>query len=1291
MDRERRHQTATTVDSIGDVPAGVDLRSFLPRLALSWQDDTDAPWRAIEASLVFADISGFTALSERLATRGPIGAEELTEVLGSCFAGLLAIAYAEGGSLLKFGGDALLLLFDGDGHEVRAGRAALGMRHAIRTLGRLTTTVGSVRLRMSQGVHSGTVHLFRGGGSHVEMILSGPAATEVVRMEGTADAGEIVVSPATATALEAAMPGVVGQAKGPGLLLRNRKVDVRAGDFPTAPATARAVAAAAAGVPVALRRHLAAGGGESEHRHVAIAFLHFDGTDDLLAQRGPAHLAGALDQLVTLVQEVVETEDVTFLGTDVDADGGKIILVAGAPTAYEDADGRLLRAVRKIMDSPRALAIRIGVNRGHVFSGSIGPDYRQTYTVMGDAVNLAARLMAKASPGQIVVHPDVLERSRSAFETEPLAPFLVKGKSQPIPAFTLGEVTGTSDVRRSSSVPLVGRDVALDTLLRAVADGGCVVRLDGDVGLGKSRLIAELRNRCDDDTVVRVITCEQYERSTPYFAVRIALWTALSLGPASTVDDLRDVIDHLGVDDAEIDELRRWLPLLGDAAGIAVADTEATRGLEPRFRLQRTVAVAAHALVAASPVGSVLAFDDVQWIDSASRDVVAALAGRIAARGQTLVTAGNGQGTREEAADGAEVVITLSPLDRAEGAAMAHAVAAPTLLPPHKLEAILDRAGGNPLFIEELVTMAQRSAVDDLPDSLEAVIGARVDQLDPGDRRLLRVASVLGDSFPFALFAQVAPEVEGTSANEVATRVGGALVVTGDGRLQFRHRLFRDAAYQALPFRVRRDIHGRAAQVLERMSQRNREQFAAVLSLHALHAEQFEKAWEFGLVAKDDAVLKFAIPEAVVLAERMLTAARRLPDLDAYEHARALVSLSSVLLFTGRFAEARSRLLAARKIMPADRRIDSARICARLAEVDERLGNVTSAFRWLARGIRMLDESDAEQATELAEQIASAASLRLVEGRLADATKLADRAIALAGQHDVGVALAHALAVKAQISTALGGVVDPGAIDQAIELYRAADRRENVAILELQRGAAAYFDGRWDDAVAAYERSRNDFAAIGDLVDAALGNGNIAEVFVDQGRLDEAAELLEETVRLFRAASVPVGVALATRFLARVHLRGGEVSEAIEKFEEARSTLDRFGMMPKVAEIDVWLAECQLRLFDIAAARASLTRAASFERSTGSSELTSMRHRLAACAALAEGDLVGAWTEADAALHIARERSAPYDVALALETMEALTRHGGRSLEESARRERDQLIERLGIRQRPALPVPAPT
>ena len=315
----------------GADPAYRTLLPYVPRLTVDWADTRpDQPARTIDGSLLFVDISGFTKMSERLARHGKVGAEEVTDAIGTCFEALLEVAYRAGGGLLKFGGDALLLLFTGPEHAERAAGSALGMQTRLADVGRLDTSAGRVVLRMSAGVHTGSFACFLVGESHRELLLAGSAVTTLTDMEGGANAGQVVVSEATAAALPA---NVVGERQGAGFRLRRVRRPITPDRDRTVAPTIRDVDLTRY-VPTAIRAHLLSGGEDPEHRQATVAFLHFDGTDELLDREGPGYVAEALHELVADAQAAADDHAVTFLGTDIDHDGGKVILVAGVPARW---------------------------------------------------------------------------------------------------------------------------------------------------------------------------------------------------------------------------------------------------------------------------------------------------------------------------------------------------------------------------------------------------------------------------------------------------------------------------------------------------------------------------------------------------------------------------------------------------------------------------------------------------------------------------------------------------------------------------------------------------------------------------------------------------------------------------------------------------------------------------------------------------------------------------------------------------------------------------------------------
>jgi class 3 adenylate cyclase len=265
------------------------LKPYVPRLVLDWlRHEPDAAHRQVEGSLAFVDISGFTRLTERLARKGKVGAEEMSDTLDSCFTDLLSVAYDYGAGLVKWGGDAVLLLFTGEEHAPRACRAAAEMQREIRRIGRLRASGTPVTLRMSVGIHSGAFDFFLVGDLHRELIVTGPAATETVLMESIADAGQVALSPATASLLD---PSVLGSPKEPAVLLR-RPPDVAIDR--AAPVERVDDLDLGVFLPPPIREHLLSERGDSEHRAIAVAFVELQGADELLGREGAASLADAL-------------------------------------------------------------------------------------------------------------------------------------------------------------------------------------------------------------------------------------------------------------------------------------------------------------------------------------------------------------------------------------------------------------------------------------------------------------------------------------------------------------------------------------------------------------------------------------------------------------------------------------------------------------------------------------------------------------------------------------------------------------------------------------------------------------------------------------------------------------------------------------------------------------------------------------------------------------------------------------------------------------------------------------
>lgn len=1241
---------------------------YLPRLSVEWLVGTpERTHRAIEGSFAFVDVSGFTALSERLARLGKRGAEELTQAIGQSFTPLLAVAYGHGGSLIKFGGDALLLFFRGEEHARRAATAAAGMRRTLRTVGRIETPGGRATLRMSAGVHSGEFHFFLVGERHRELLVTGPATTRAVAMEAAASAGQIVVSPETAAELPRR---ALGQAKGPGVLLARA---------PLAPEEDATVAPAVTGdllpaIPTAIRDHVLSGLDEAEHRRVVVAFLHYEGVDRLIEERGPEDVAERLHRLASSAQEAAERHRVAFLGSDVDADGGKIILVAGAPRATPRDEEGMLLAVREVVEGDPPLPIRVGVNRGHVFAGDIGPHYRRTYTVMGDAVNLAARLMAAAAPGEVLASPEVLERSSTPFEAEELEAFHVKGKAKAVRALRLGPpLAGRREA--AAETPLIGREEEMAAFERALGDArsgeGRVVEIVGDAGIGKSRLLAEVRSRAGDLGILSA-ACETYERSTPYFPFRALLREALGVhqeaAGAEAGARLRSVVEE------DAPDLLPWLPLLASVLDAEAPPTPETRDLDERFRRERLGRVVARLLATRGPL--LASFEDVQWIDEASGDLLERLVAVAGDHPWLLCVTRQTEETGFVAPSLPHVeTLRPAPLSTDDAAALVGAATGDTPLAPHEIALLARRSAGNPLLLRELVSAARATGgVEELPDSVEVLVAERVDRLPAAERAVLRRAAVLGPGFTLDLLEGLLPE--DLRAAPRMEGLGEFLEEESPGAFRFRHKLIRDAVYEGLRYSLRRELHGQAGDAIERSSP-DPEEHAALLSVHFLESGRLEKAWLYARVAGDRARELYANVEAEACYSRALRAAGRLGVVER-EQARVAEALGDVRTRMGRYRHAAEAFGRARKLIAGDR-VAEAGLLLKMSWLPERSGRYTQALRWLGRGLRRLEGVPGKAAArQRAQLLVWYAAVLLAQGRHRDALRWCERAIREAEAGGERDALAHARFLLDWAHVEAGRPEEATHSPAALRIYEElGDLGQQSAVLN-NMGVMAYFDGLWEEAVDLYRRGREVCLKTGDEVNAAFGTMNVGEILSDQGRLEEAEGHFREALAVYRASDYRSGVGYALGNLGRVAARSGRHAEALELLAEARGIFAEIGEDLMVLEMDARAAECLLLRGDGEArdrAEEALDRA---RRAGEVAPQTPMLLRVLGYAAMRAGDLDEAEMHLAESLETARRRGAEHEAAFTLQARAALAAMRGEPADAEIAEAR-ALMERLGI------------
>jgi class 3 adenylate cyclase/tetratricopeptide (TPR) repeat protein len=1226
-----------------------DFVPFLPRLTMQWlRSHPDRRWLELEGSLAFVDISGFTALSERLSSLGKAGAEVLTDVIDSTFVPLLEAAYDCGGGLLKFGGDALLMLFSDSGHAARAARAVFEMRELLRQIGHVDTPAGAATLNMHVAVHTGRFDVFLVGRTHRDLLVTGPGATTTVDLESHSEAGEILISPAVAEVLD---PSCVGAARGPGFLLEAMPA-VPGALEPLPDPTGIALEQA---LPAALRDQLVEVGPlEGEHRRCAVAFIRYQALDGLIEREGPEAAAETLDELVSLVQRATDDHGVTFLQSDIDRDGGKIILVAGAPQTHGDNEERLLRTVRAIVDADPPLPLHVGVSRGRIFAGQVGFRHRRTYTVMGDTVSLAARLMGRARAGEIIVAAEAFERGHDRFEAVELEPFEVKGISAPVHAFALGRLRDTHAAAEEARVPFVGRERERALLAASAAsarDGsGMLVELVGEAGIGKSRLADDLRDRCRD-MVTLSVRCEQYESTTPYYAIRPLLQALLGVqlngGGAHNREVLRERL-------AAVDEgLVPWAPLLAAPLDVEVESTPEVDDLDPTFLRARLHAVVSALLERLLDSPTLLLFEDVHWMDDASSELMRHLGKRLATRPWLACTTRRPVPGGFTAAGGA-LTLELEPLTAKDARALVEAAVGGRTLSVEEATALAERGAGNPLFLQELA--AADLDGEELPETVEALLAARIDGLAPGERALLRWASVFGSSFSGPLLAEVLAD-EQTSFD---VRLGEFVERDPDvpDGFRFRHALVRDVAYEGLSYKRRRDLHGRVAEAIERRHAANPGEAAELLSLHFLRAGRWPQAWEHSLQAGRRAQEKWANVEAAEFYRRAIESARHLAGLDPGEIAAVWEALGDCLRLAGKLDGAAHAFSEARKLTAQDSP-SLIELMHKEGKIREDTGRYAEAIRWYARGLRAAERvADEAVRTHLRLELNMGyAQARFRQGALEDCIARCRKVIDESLATDDLPQLGRAYLMIYGAYTALGSPDRAAFRGLALPIFEElGDLRRQATTLN-NLGIEAYYEGDWDKALDVYRRARELFERVGDVTSVAMATNNIGEIVSDQGRFDEAEELFASVRRAADAAGHRLFSAIAVLNLGRAAARSGRFDDADAQLAEAAEAFAEMHAEFYVLETEVRKAETDVLRGDRPESALSQLEAVLERAGTGAdmapARALALRLKGSALIQLGRsGEAVSAFGES---IDVAEQAGVVYERALALDGLAAAT------------------------------------
>lgn len=913
------------------------LAAYIPRDRVE-QLLHDAPLAADGVAMI-ADISGFTPLTEAL-THGlssDQGAEELTRALSAVFTPLIAEVHRYGGSVIKFGGDALIVWFGRHkrGRKTavlrRALTAAARMQQAIAVHGQVPTPIGAVTLRMKIGLAYGPVRRFNLGLPHIgyEDVLAGATLDRMAANEHHAEPGDVMVDAATLALLP---PNSVP--------VRVWREDVAAvAPLPRAarpfpwPAlqwdAAQQEALAdrlAAYVPRPIVDTLRTGRDEvAELKPVVSLFVQFHGLD---YDADPA-IGERLQTYFRTAQQVVARYD-GRLNRLITGDKGSLLhIIFGAPRSVEEQEARAVRCALDLQAECGGLPFismqRIGMAAARVFAGPVGAPHRHDYTTMGDAINLSARLMQNAAVDQVLLETAVRTHLDEAIELADLGTITVKGKAAPIAVFAAQGVRQSRRARRRAA-QVVGREretAVLHTHIDRLQQGqGGALLIVGEVGMGKTLLLDSVRTQVEDAWWPRA--------DGGMWAGGVGLAYGETVSGALFIDLLRDLLNlPPGVTPAQTsarleifcetlfgpERVAAVYPYLARFMGLPLPERYAQRlaglaGENVRWQLFTLMPALIRRLTAQYPL--VLAVDDLQWADPTSRQLLETLLPLTAERPLLLLLASRPTAT-PIFPDADLPQLTLDAFSETAAADLIQHQA-PTL-PPRLVETLVDKGGGNPLFLVELVrTLRARGWLDpeaavgtqalrtlNLPDSVQGLLLAQMDRLAVDARHALQLASVIGKTFLDRVLAAMAGAEREMEARilthltelEAQDYVLPDMLDLGQAHT-FRHGLIQETAYSTLLYERRRSYHRQVAQALEQLFPASIAEQAAFLAHHYEQAEEVETAVYYLQQTADQARLLFAHAEAEALYRRIVDLLAQQSPPDEAELARTYSKLAQV-------------------------------------------------------------------------------------------------------------------------------------------------------------------------------------------------------------------------------------------------------------------------------------------------------------------------------------------------------------------------------------------------------------
>jgi class 3 adenylate cyclase/predicted ATPase len=1237
---------------------------------------TDAMPDRFPAAILFADVSGFTPLTEALAQKGAEGPEELTRLLNGYFSRMITLIEAEGGEVVKFSGDAVTVVFPARSEALgpatrRAWQAAEAMQAAMSDFTTLETSAGPVALGMKIGIGAGEILALQVGGvrDEWEYVIAGDPLRQVAEAEHQAGRGEIILSPEAEAIMapESIAPCPLPQP-----------------DWESIQNPAEVETVLRAYVPDVVTAWLAE---ELQDwlavlRPMSVLFIGVAGLD---YSQGDA--VEKLHHFLRAAQEIIYRYEGSINKLAVDDKGTVLIALFGAPPhAHEDDPERALRCALNLqgMAGKQGLYLAIGVTTGRVFTGPVGSESRREYTVMGDTVNLAARLMAAAGPGQIRCDYETYRWARGKLAFDTLSSVRVKGKAGLIRVYRpTGEIGREREAESQSR--LVGRQAEVVRLTTALDEiqlnrhrTQCLI-VEGEAGIGKSRLVDELLRLMRERGISGLVGMgRSIEQQTPYRAWRDIFTAYFGLDELDDPAERRHQVEEQ-VRDIVPDMVER-LPLLNDVLSLGLPENELTASLDSHLRHDSLVSLLLALLRAwAAERPLVIVLEDAHWLDSLSWDltlqVVRALSvARVSLLLVVVMRPLEGDAMRVEPVglakmDETETLLlgSLSPEETLTLAASRLDLSGGEL-PETVAELVRRRAGGNPFFAEELIYALRDTglitikikgdkrhclvqgdlaqAAQTLPDTIQGIVLSRIDRLPPEEQLALKVAAVIGRTFIFSTLRDTLGEHMEISERLLRTYLDDLVhldltpLEAPEPELTyiFKHIITQEVAYETLLFAQRRQLHRTVARWYERKFGDGRERplpeslesplasYCPLLVYHWHRAEDRARERHYTTLAGYWAAAQFANAEAVGYFSRALTLT---PETDLAARYKLLLAREKVNDLRGE-REAQAQDLAGLAALVKSVQDDQWRteIALRRANYYEEISDYGAALGVVRQAIEQ---------TERARDPAQETEAYIAWGKIL--WRRGDYEVA---RWPLEQALARARGTKNHHSEAkslyyLGHVYlyqgnYPAAQEhyrQALEIYRSDGYRQGEADSLSILGVTYYELGDYPVARDHYEQVLAIFQTIGDQRGETITVSNLGTVYCDLGDYEAARDYHQRAMDIRLMIGDRSGEAISLTNLGLVYHNLSENEAARNYCERALAIQREIGDRHSESYSLTYLGHTLKELGEFQAAAEAYTQAMNLRSELGQHGLTMDDLAGLARVALTQNDLEGATAQVE--------------------------------------------------------------